>query len=63
MQKPAEPVERGRAYTLRGARKPGSTSSGRLSEDQTNLNLGGDMDNQKNPFTMLINQARRQFKG
>ncbi len=54
-----------RARTLSGARKPGKTSTfeSGIKTTASNINMGADEANQKNPFSMVINAAKRGFNG
>lgn len=43
--------------------KPGQKADGHTGIQGRDINMGGDNDNQKNPFSMLINQAKKTFNG
>jgi len=49
--------------TKGGARKPGESSTIELMQTRgregANLNMGADIDNQKNPLSMIINAAKK----
>jgi hypothetical protein len=49
--------------TLHGARKPGESSTIELlqtrGKEGGNINMGADMDNQKNPLSFIINAAKK----
>jgi hypothetical protein len=59
------PVEK--AMTAGGARKPGESSTVELLQTRGreggNINMGADINNQKNPFSMLLNAAKKGFGG
>lgn len=50
-----------KATTNRGGRKPGNESSGSMPK-QTQINMGADNDNLKNPLSMILNIAKNNFK-
>lgn len=49
--------------TLHGARKPGETSTIELlqtrGKEGGNINMGADIDNQKNPLSFILNAAKK----
>ena len=60
---PSRSGPRERGTTLNGARKPGETSTIELlqtrGKEGGNINMGADMDNQKNPLSFIINAAKK----
>lgn len=56
-----------KAHTLKGARKPGETTSGsdlyNRPSKRGDVNMGTDNENQKNPLSMIINAAKSTFNG